>query len=96
MPSDVIEYAGFGILLVAAIVALWYLQPRKLPPNPETDGDLRPSSDRNLQDAALDRMRVRLRAKGGSFPFFAESRYEDVNTERERQLQLPDPDTEEK
>lgn len=68
MPSQVIEYAGFGSLLVAAVVALWYRQPRKLPPHPETDDDLRPSSDRIRQDVALDRMRVRLRAKGGTFP----------------------------
>lgn len=96
MPSDIIEYAGFGILLVAAVVAIWYLQPRKIPSNPETDGEPRPSSDRARQDASLDLTGARLGAKGGSIPFFAVSRYEDVNTERERQLQLPGSDTEEK
>lgn len=84
MLYNILTYVVFGIVLVGLLVLLWYLQPRKLPANPETDGDLRPPSDRARQDAYLYRVRMSLFGKRiMSFP----SPIEDA-AEKERQAQL--------
>ena len=77
-------YVVFGLVLVGLIVLYWYLQPRKLPPNPETDSELRPSSNRTRQEAGLNRMRLYF---FGRYPAILPRR-EISDTEKERQSQL--------
>lgn len=84
MLYNILTWVVAGLVLVGLLLLLWYLQPRKLPANPETDGDLRPSSDRARQDASFNRMR---------FYFFGKNysvipRREISEAEKERQAQL--------
>lgn len=80
----ILTYVVAGLVLVGLIALLWYLQPRKLPSNPETDGDLRPSSDRTRQDMSLYRMTMSLFGRRG---MSAPDPMEDA-AEKERQAQL--------
>ncbi|MGZ3715647.1 MAG: hypothetical protein ACXVA4_09525 [Ktedonobacterales bacterium] len=84
MLYNILTYVGFGIVLVGLLALLWYLQPRKLPSNPESDSDLRPPPDRTRQDAYL--YRVQPTDFGRNFRP-APNPIEDA-AEKERQAQL--------
>ncbi|HEX8033223.1 MAG TPA: hypothetical protein VF510_05215 [Ktedonobacterales bacterium] len=84
MLYNILTYVGFGIVLVGLLALLWYLQPRKLSSNPESDGDLRLPSDRARQDAYLYRMQTTDFGRGFRS---APTPIEDP-AEKERQAQL--------
>lgn len=91
MLYNILGYVVFGLVLVGLIVLYWYLQPRKLPPNPETDSELRPSSDRTRQQAGFNRMRLYFFGRNASIL----PRREISDTEMERQAQLSRSDDDE-
>ncbi|MGZ3582949.1 MAG: hypothetical protein ACXWQR_05135 [Ktedonobacterales bacterium] len=88
MLYNILTYVGFGIVLVGLLALLWYLQPRKLPSNPEMDGEGSSSANRRGVDAGLHRLRLHLYGGfygGRGMTYF---RRDVSDTEKERQAQL--------
>ncbi len=81
--QDVLILIGIGIVFVGGVVLLWYLQPPRLPANPETDGDIRPPSERARTDISI--ARVLLNPKG---EYIMPPRPEISGEERDRQALL--------
>ncbi len=58
--QDILILVGIGIVIVGGLVLLWvllwFLQPPRLPANPETDGDIRPPSERARTDISIARV----------------------------------------
>lgn len=84
MLYNILIWVGFGIVLVGLLVLYWYLQPRKVPPNAETDGQESPSANRRGLDAGLQRLRMHLYG-GRSMAYW---RRDVSDAEKERQAQL--------
>lgn len=87
MLYNILSWVVFVLVLVGLIVLYWYLQPRKLPPNPEMDCEGSPSANRRSLDAGLHRLRLHLYQGfygGRGMTYF---RREISDAEKERQAQ---------